>query len=114
MNKEDVLLRSKNENKKGDELQRSNKLKSEGYGYFTVSIILVALTILSYFEVISGNINFFGKTIQFLDFCEIMFITSMLVEYTCKYYFLRKKTYFAFSIFWAIGFLSGIYRVFIL
>lgn len=112
MKKEDVLLRSKNENRRGDELQRSNKLKSEGYGYFTVSIILVALTILSYFEVISGNVNFFGKTIQFRDFCEIMFITSMLVEYTCKYYFLRIKRYLCFSLFWTCGFVTEILRIF--
>ena len=41
MKKEDVLLRSREENKKGDELQRSNKSKSEGYGYYTLRFFLL-------------------------------------------------------------------------
>lgn len=62
MNKEDVLLRSKNENKKGDELQRSNKLKSEGYGYYAVSVILLAFAILTEFDAVKGVVGIFWNT----------------------------------------------------
>lgn len=114
MNKEDVLLRSKNENKKGDELQRSNKLQSEGYGYYAVSVILLAFAILTEFDAVKGVVGIFGIQVQFRDFCYLSLMVGLFVQSISKYYFLRKKIYLAFSIFWAIGFLSGIYRVFIL
>ena len=112
MKKEDVLLRSREENKKGDELQRSNKSKSERYGYYTISIILLVFAILTEFDAVKGVVDIFGMQIQFRDFCFLSMILSLFVECISKYYFLRKKRYLAFSIFWAIGFLAGMGRVF--
>lgn len=59
MKKEDVLLRSREENKKGDELQKSNKSKSEGYGYYTISIILLVFAILTEFDAVKGVVDIF-------------------------------------------------------
>ena len=46
MEKEDILLKSKNDNRKGDELQVQNKQNAEMFGYGSVMFVLVILMIM--------------------------------------------------------------------
>ena len=43
MEKEDILLKSKNDNRKGDEPQVQNKQNAEMFGYGSVMFVLVIL-----------------------------------------------------------------------
>ena len=46
MEKEDILLKSKNDNRKGDELQVQNKQNAEMFGYGSVMFVLVVLMVM--------------------------------------------------------------------
>ena len=56
MEKEDILLKSKNDNRKGDELQVQNKQNAEMFGYGSVMFVLVILMIMGS-ELVSGEID---------------------------------------------------------
>ena len=54
MKKEDILLKSKNDNRNGDELQVQNKQNAEMFGYGSVMFVLFILMIMGS-ELVSGE-----------------------------------------------------------
>lgn len=113
MNKDDILLKSKNDNSKGDELELQNKNEAEKLSYFIMAIIILIGVILCDMGVISGYISFGSKTISIDDFFSLTLILGIASEYAFKYYYLRKRWHLIVGIFFCLGLLFGIYRVFI-
>lgn len=68
MDKDDILLKSKNDNSRGDELELQNKNEAEKLSYFIMAIIILIGVILCDMGVISGYISFGSITISIDDF----------------------------------------------
>ena len=113
MDKDEILLKSKNDNNRGDELELQNKDKAEKSSYFIIDIIILMGVILCDMGIINGYISFGSKTISIDDFFSLTLILSIAGEYIFKYYYSRKRWHLIVCIFFSTGFLFGIYHVFI-
>ncbi len=109
MNKDKILLKSRNENSYGDELDKSNKEKSTNLGYMAVEICFFVLWMLAEAGVIQGSITIFRYEVLFKDLCSSVIALGFLVEFSYKYYYLRKKRYILYMLFWLIALLFDIY-----
>ena len=56
MDKEDILVRSRNDNRKGDEREVQNRTNAELFSYWIVIVILFVTALLSDAGVIGGEI----------------------------------------------------------
>lgn len=109
MEKEDILLKSKNDNRKGDELQIKNRQNAEMFGYGSVMFILVILMIMGN-KLVSGEVRIGSMTILFDDFIALLVALSLVCEFGAKFYFARKW----WQLLLALFFLCGIILYFVL
>lgn len=89
MEKEDILLKSKNDNRKGDELQVQNKQNAEMFGYGSVMFVLVVLMVMGS-DFVSGEIRIGSMTMLFYDFITLLVGLSLVCEFGAKFYFARR------------------------
>lgn len=108
MEKEDILLKSKNDNRKGDELQVQNKQNAEMFGYGSVMFVLVILMIMGS-ELVSGEVQIGSMTMLFEDFITLLVGLSLVCEFGAKFYFTHKW----WQLLLALFFLAGIIAYFI-
>lgn len=111
MNKEEILLKSKNENRKGDELQRIHT--DEGI-FAGCMIPMMFLGILLIFNLIHGEIKIVSITINIKDFLGILIMVQSFITSLYCFYYSHKKSQLAFSIFVAIGFVLLSIKIFLL
>lgn len=109
MNKDKILLKSRNENCYGDELEKSNKEKSTNIGYMAVEICFFVLWMLAETGAIKGSITIFQYEVLFKDLCSSVITLGFLIEFSYKYYYLRKKRFILYTLFWLIALLFDIY-----
>lgn len=108
MEKEDILLKSKNDNRKGDELQVQNKQNAEMFGYGSVMFVLVVLMVMGS-DFVSGEIRIGSMTMLFYDFITLLVGLSLVCEFGAKFYFARRW----WQLLLALFFLAGIIFYFI-
>ncbi len=113
MEREDILSKSRNENKKGDELTKRNEEKSEFFRYYSIGMMIAFVYFLCMTEIVKGNIYVFQKPMSINEFCGMLIIFSCVVSTAVKYHDSRKRSTLLFLLFWISGFLMGIYRIFI-
>ena len=68
MDREDILVRSRNDNRKGDEREVQNRTNAELFSYWIVIVILFVTALLSDAGVIGGEIFINGRLFLFKDF----------------------------------------------
>lgn len=108
MKKEDILLKSKNDNRKGDELQVQNKQNAEMFGYGSVMFVLFILMIMGS-ELVSGEVQIGSMTMLFEDFITLLVGLSLVCEFGAKFYFTRKW----WQLLLTLLFLAGIIAYFV-
>ena len=101
MEKEDILLKSKNDNRKGDELQVQNKQNAEMFGYGSVMFVLVILMIMGS-ELVRGEVQIGSMTMLFEDFITLLVGLSLVCEFGAKFYFTRKWWQLLLALFFAL------------
>lgn len=89
MNKEDILLKSKNDNRKGDELQVKNRQNAEMFGGTVVIAVLLILAIIGP-NFIRGEIQIGSATVLIEDFINILLDLGLGSEFAAKFYYERK------------------------
>ena len=72
MDKEDILVRSRNDNRKGDEREVQNRTNAELFSYWIVIVILFVTALLSDAGVIGGEIFINGRSFLFKDFVWLL------------------------------------------
>lgn len=113
MEKEEILKQSRNENKKGDELEKNKEEKVEFNRYFTMGTAFVIIYLLTITGAIRGTIFVFQKAIDIKDLYGLLIILSCTVATWSKFYYSRKKRYLLYLLFFGLGLVIGIYRIFI-
>ena len=108
MEREDILLKSKNDSRNGDELQVQNKQNAEMFGYGSVMFVLVILMIMGS-ELVRGEVQIGSMTMLFEDFITLLVGLSLVCEFGAKFYFTRKW----WQLLLALFFLAGIIAYFI-
>lgn len=108
MKKEDILLKSKNDNRNGDELQVQNKQNAEMFGYGSVMFVLFILMIMGS-ELVSGEVRIGSLTMMFEDFITLLVGLSLVCEFGAKFYFTRKW----WQLLLTLIFLAGIIAYFV-
>ena len=108
MEKEDILLKSKNDNRKGDELQVQNKQNAEMFGYGSVMFVLGVLMVMGS-DFVSGEIRIGSMTMLFYDFITLLVGLCLVCEFGSNFYFARRW----WQLLLALFFLAGIIFYFI-
>lgn len=115
MDKEKLLERSRQENKKGDEREIRYMDRAQSMGTFTVVAVLIFLIVLDYVTEsgLGGMVSVAGVEFPFRDFCNLLLCLSLAVEFLYKAVFIRKKWQMVLATFFTYGFCMGIYHVFL-
>lgn len=113
MDKEEILKRSRKENENGDELEKIKEEKIEFNRYLTIGTAFAIIYLLTVTGAIRGTIFVFQKAIDIKDLSGLLIILSCTVATWSKFYYSRKKRYLFYLLFWGLGLLFGIYRIFI-
>ncbi len=115
MDKEKLLERSRQENKKGDERERQQMENAQFVGSFVIEAVLVALLALEYVteKGLGGMVSVAGVEFPFRDFCALLLCLALSVEYGFKAVLVRKKWQIAMEVLFLLGLCMGIYRVFL-
>lgn len=103
MNKEEILKKSREENRYGDELEKAKKETALNNGYFIASLFLSLLAISCYLGITNGNVIIFSKRIDLADVLWFIIFLSSAIEYGTKYVYLKQKRDLFIMIFWLLG-----------
>ena len=103
MNKEEILKKSREENRHGDELEKAKKETALNNGYFIASLFLSLLAISCYLGIRNGNVIIFSKRIDLADVLWFIIFLSSAIEYGTKYVYLKQKRDLFIMIFWLLG-----------
>lgn len=95
--------KSSEENRHGDELEKTKKETALNNGYFIASLFLSLLAISCYLGITSGNIIIFSKRIDLADVLWFIIFLSSAIEYGTKYVYLKQKRDLFIMIFWLLG-----------
>ena len=106
MDKEDILVRSRNDNRKGDEREVQNRTNAELFSYWIVIVILFVTALLSDAGVIGGEIFINGRSFLFKDFVWLLNFLSLSCEFGSEFYFSRKIWQLLLCLFFAAGVFS--------
>ena len=90
MDKEDILLRSRNNNRKGDEREVQNRTNAELFSYWIVIVVLFVTALLTDAGVVGGEIFVNGIPFLFKDFVWLLNFLGLSCEFGAKFYFSRK------------------------
>ena len=115
MDKEKLLERSRQENKRGDEREVRYMDRAQSMGTFTVVAVLIFLIVLDYVTEsgLGGMVSVAGVEFPFRDFCALLLCLALSVEYGFKAVLVRKKWQIAMEVLFLLGLCMGIYRVFL-
>lgn len=103
MNKEDILKRSREENRKGDEYEKVKRETASNNGYRVATFSLALLAISCYLGITNGDVIIKGFDFKLSDILWGMLFLTNLVEYGSKYVYLKQKKYFIYAAFWFCG-----------
>lgn len=103
MNKEEILKKSREENRHGDELEKTKKETALNTGYFIASLFLSLLAISCYLGITNGNVIIFSKRIDLADVLWFIIFLSSAIEYGTKYVYLKQNRDLFIMIFWLLG-----------
>lgn len=95
--------KSSEENRHGDELEKTKKEAALNNGYFIASLFLSLLAISCYLGITNGNIIIFSKRIDLADVLWFIIFLSSAIEYGTKYVYLKQKRDLFIMIFWLLG-----------
>ena len=95
--------KSSEENRHGDELEKTKKETALNNGYFIASLFLSLLAISCYLGITNGNIIIFSKRIDLADVLWFIIFLSSAIEYGTKYVYLKQKRDLFIMIFWLLG-----------
>ncbi|HIW18383.1 MAG TPA: hypothetical protein H9886_04550 [Candidatus Faecalicoccus intestinipullorum] len=93
MNKEEVLRRSREENKNGDERDKSTRERAINYSLLVVILLLVIVVVFDYLHIIQGEVIINDNTIPVGVFCSFFVFAGIAIECSLHYYYHRKKRY---------------------
>lgn len=108
MDKEDILLKSRNDNRKGDEREVQNRTNAELFSYGIVVVILFVTALLADAGVVGGEIFINGKPFLFKDFVWLLNFLGLSCEFGAKFYFSRKIWQILLCLFFAAGALGAL------
>ncbi|MEG0277159.1 MAG: DUF6442 family protein [Coprobacillus sp.] len=94
MNKEEILKRSRNENKAGDEREKSLEQRSSQNAYIAIMGVFLLLAIIAFLqEIITGS--------AFIDsrICSLVFVVGIAGRFVTSYIYNKDKT----SLFISLG-----------
>lgn len=103
MNKEEILKKSREENRHGDELEKAKKETALNNGYFIAYVFLSLLAISCYLGITNGNVIISSKRIDLADILWFIFFLSSAVENGTKYVYLKQKKHLFITVFWLLG-----------
>lgn len=109
MNKEEILLRSRNDNRKGDELQKNQEKNATFLGYEITNIILGVIYV---FGLMKGKVNFLSYTVDIQDFIGTLVVLSLIIELGYRWYFSRKMWQLIFALIMGIAIIINVVMVF--
>lgn len=93
MNKEEVLRRSREENKNGDERDKYTRERAINYSLLVVILLLVIVVVFDYLHIIQGEVIINDNTIPVGVFCSFFVFAGSAIECSLHYYYHRKKRY---------------------
>lgn len=100
MNKEDILERSREENRNGDEFEKAKKETALNNSYFIAAFCLFSLAITCYLGITTGNIIILSKQFNLADILWSIFFLTSAVEYSTKFIYLKQKKHLFLALFW--------------
>ncbi|HJB00620.1 MAG TPA: hypothetical protein H9780_05605 [Candidatus Mediterraneibacter merdavium] len=103
MDKDEILLRSKNENRHGDEREMQNREKAESFGNWIVMVILFILALLADAGVVGGEVIINGRTFLFKDFAWLLGFIGLGCEFGAKFYYTRKLRWLLLCLLFTAG-----------
>ena len=112
MNKEDVLRKSREENRNGDEFVKLRAEKASYNGYCAAVFMIGALAICCYFGSIEGKIIINHSEFDLANVLWGVLFIANLIEYASRYVYFKKKKYLYYSIFWLCGLIFSILTMF--
>lgn len=112
MKKEEILIKSREENRNGDEYEMLKKKTASNNGYFVATYCFALLAISCYFGITNGNVNINGFKIELPVILWTILFLANLVEYGSKYAFLKQKKYLIYTIFWLCGLIAWLIVMF--
>ena len=108
MKKEDILMKSREENKNGDEMELEIQQRSESNAFYVTLGIFGLLTIIAFILK-----NFMGYTDINIDYFSLVLIIAIGSKSATEYYYNReKKMYLILSILIGVGAVAKILTMF--
>lgn len=114
MNREDVLSKSRYENKKGDERERLLKYQSYSISFAILAASLMIVSFLSYLNVIHGKIRMGEVTFSLYELTLFLLFEFGIIFGLSRFFLLKKKVSLIWILISFAGFLMlflGIYGV---
>lgn len=102
MNKEELLKKSRLENKNGDEREIKCRNDAQSYGFLIIAFLVGVFDGLAYFGMVEGNIQIFDLNMPIAIFLSLILLIGVSAEYLSKYILLKKRTYLLCFIVFAI------------
>lgn len=112
MNKEDILKRSREENRNGDEYEKTKKKNALNNSYLVPTICLTLLAISCYLGITNGNVVINNMKFKLQDVLWFIVFLTNLVEYASKYVYLKQKRHLANAMFWLCGLICCLIAMF--
>lgn len=108
MKKEEILRRSRLENKNSDERDTYIREKAFNYSLLVVILLLMSVVALDYLHIIQGDVIFYGNSIPVGVFCSLFVFVGSTIECLIYYYYHHKKRYFYGAFFFGFLFLMTV------
>lgn len=108
MNKEEILLRNKNDNRKGDELEKKHDMMGELLGLHVADFVLCALYL---FDLIKGTVQIGTISMDVRNLIGGLITLQFTVELSYRYYHSKKKWQLACAIIFGVGLVFGLLRI---
>ncbi len=111
MKKEDILEKSRNENREGDELDKITQENiSKKSNEAMVTVLLIA-GVLALFDMLKGTLYLGIIKIPFSSFCLFIIFLGELVQSSYRYSYSKKRKYLWKAIFYLVGLGATLYSI---
>lgn len=101
MDRDDILVKSREENKKKDEYQLSQEKQAEFSLSTIVLLFFFIILILSSLGYITGELIIFNNKVNFNDVAGSLLTMVLLIDQVIRYHYLKRKRNLYGIIFWA-------------
>lgn len=102
MEKDEALKEHHPDAANDDEREKHADDRSFDYGGIVCYLLVAITAVLCSFDAVSGSLLFFGHSVDFKDFCLLLFGISTCTYHTLRSYHLHKKLDLIGAAFWFV------------